>query len=83
MNKRIETIFDEDELSVMMVALSGYMTMKRNQKRSTEMERELFNKLVESLLVYNKPNEVEIDIAPMVGRMGVAEYKMAEAMGLA
>lgn len=84
MNKNTESlvsVFNQDELNAMMVAISGYMSMKRKGNRSTEIERGLFNKVVDALLVSNELNAVEVDRVPTGGRVGVAEYKLAEAAG--
>jgi hypothetical protein len=47
------------------------------------VEVQAFNKIVDALLVSNYLNAVEVDRVPAGGRMGVAEYKMVEAMEMA
>lgn len=79
--EKLVSVFNQDELAALMTAVAGYMTMKRKQNRSTEIERVVFNKVVDALLVSNQLNAVEVDRVPAGGRMGVAEYKMEEALG--
>jgi hypothetical protein len=81
--QQLVQIFNQDELNTLMIAVSGYMSMKRKGNRSTEIERVVFNKVVDALLVSNELNAVEVDRVPAGGRMGVGEYKMAEAMDMA
>jgi hypothetical protein len=81
--QKLVSVFSQDELSAMMTAVAGYMNTKRKQGRSTGAEVQAFNKIVDALLVSNYLNAVEVDRVPAGGRMGVAEYKMAEAMELA
>jgi len=81
--EKLVSVFSQDELSAMMTAVAGYMNTKRKQGRSTGVEVQAFNKIVDALLVSNYLNAVEVDRVPAGGRMGVAEYKMAEAMELA
>ena len=77
--EKLVSVFNQDELNALMIAVSGYMSMKRKGNRSTEIERVVFNKVVEALLVSNELNAVEVDRVPAGGRMGTAEYKLAEA----
>ena len=79
--QKLVSVFSQDELSAMMTAVAGYVNTKRKQGRSTGVEVQAFNKIVDALLVSNYLNAVEVDIKP--GRVGVAEYKMAEAMEMA
>jgi hypothetical protein len=51
--------------------------------KSVESETQTFNKVLEALLLSNELNAVEVDIVPAGGNMGVAEYKMVEAMEMA
>jgi hypothetical protein len=81
--QKLVSVFSQDELSAMMTAVAGYMNTKRKQGRSTGAEVQAFNKIVDALLVSNYLNAVEVDRVPAGGRIGVAEYKMAEAMELA
>jgi hypothetical protein len=81
--QKLVSVFSQDELSAMMTAVAGYMNTKRKQGRSTGAEVQAFNKIVDALLVSNYLNAVEVDRVPAGGRMGVAEYKMAEAMEMA
>jgi hypothetical protein len=81
--QKLVSVFSQDELSAMMTAVAGYMNTKRKQGRSTGVEVQAFNKIVDALLVSNYLNAVEVDRVPAGGRIGVAEYKMAEAMELA
>ena len=55
------------------------LNTKNKQKRSTGTEVVLFNKIIDALLVSNYLNAVEVEVKP--GRVGVAEYKLAEAAG--
>ena len=81
--QKLVSVFSQDELSAMMTAVAGYMNTKRKQGRSTGAEVQAFNKIVDALLVSNYLNAVEVDRVPAGGRIGVAEYKMAEAMEMA
>jgi hypothetical protein len=81
--EKLVSVFSQDELSAMMTAVAGYVNTKRKQGRSTGVEVQAFNKIVDALLVSNYLNAVEVDRVPAGGRVGVAEYKMAEAMELA
>jgi hypothetical protein len=79
--QKLVSVFSQDELSAMMTAVAGYVNTKRKQGRSTGVEVQAFNKIVDALLVSNYLNAVEVDRVPAGGRVGVAEYKMAEAAG--
>ena len=81
--QKFVSVFSQDELSAMMTAVAGYVNTKRKQGRSTGVEVQAFNKIVDALLVSNYLNAVEVDRVPAGGRVGVAEYKMAEAMEMA
>jgi hypothetical protein len=81
--EKLVSVFSQDELSAMMTAVAGYVNTKRKQGRSTGVEVQAFNKIVDALLVSNYLNAVEVDRVPAGGRVGVAEYKMAEAMEMA
>ena len=81
--QKLVSVFSQDELSAMMTAVAGYVNTKRKQGRSTGVEVQAFNKIVDALLVSNYLNAVEVDRVPAGGRVGVAEYKMAEAMEMA
>jgi hypothetical protein len=63
----------------MMTAVAGYVNTKRKQGRSTAVEVQAFNKIVDALLVSNYLNAEEVEVR--TGRVGVAEYKLAEAAG--
>ena len=77
--EKLVSVFSQDELSALMTAMGGYINTKNKQRRSTGTEVVLFNKIVDALLVSNYLNAVEVDTKP--GRVGVAEYKLAEAAG--
>jgi len=77
--EKLVSVFNQDELAALMTAMAGYMNVKRKQGRSTGVETVVFNKVVEALLVSNYLNAEEI--TPKEGRVGVAEYKLAEAAG--
>ena len=77
--EKLVSIFNQDELAALMTAMAGYVNTKRKQGRSTGVETVVFNKVVEALLVSNYLNAEEI--TPKAGRVGVAEYKLAEAAG--
>ena len=79
--QKLVSVFSQDELSAMMTAVAGYVNTKRKQGRSTAVEVQAFNKIVDALLVSNYLNAVEVDRVPAGGRVGVAEYKLAEAAG--
>ena len=78
MNEKLVSVFSQDELAALMTAVAGYVNVKRKQGRSTGIECVVFNKVTDALLLSNYLNAVEVDVKP--GRVGVAEYKMAEAM---
>jgi hypothetical protein len=59
--------------------VAGYVNTKRKQGRSTAVEVQAFNKIVDALLVSNYLNAEEVEVR--TGRVGVAEYKLAEAAG--
>ena len=77
--EKLVGVFTQDELSALMTAMAGYINVKNKQKRSTGVETVLFNKIVDALLVSNYLNAEEL--TPKAGRVGVAEYKLAEAAG--
>ena len=77
--QKLVSIFSQDELSALMTAMGGYINTKNKQKRSTGVEVVAFNKIVDALLASNYLNAVEVE--PAEGRVGVAEYKLAEAAG--
>jgi hypothetical protein len=77
--EKLVSVFNQDELAALMTAMAGYVNVKRKQGRSTGVETVVFNKVVEALLVSNYLNAEEI--TPKAGRVGVAEYKLAEAAG--
>ena len=77
--EKLVSIFNQDELAALMTAMGGYINTKNKQKRATGIETLVFNKVVEALLVSNYLNAEEI--TPKAGRVGVAEYKLAEAAG--
>ena len=77
--EKLVSVFSQDELSAMMTAMGGYINTKNKQKRSTGTEVVLFTKIIDALLVSNYLNAVEVEVKP--GRVGVAEYKLAEAAG--
>jgi len=76
-SEKLMSIFNQDELSAMMTSMAGYINSKNKQKRSTGIEVQLFNKIVDALLLSNDLNAVELK--PSAGPMGCAEYKMSEA----
>jgi hypothetical protein len=82
-SEKLVSIFSQTELVTLMTAVGGYMNTKRKMGKSVESETQTFNKVLEALLLSNELNMVEIDRVPAGGRMGVAEYKMAEAMEMA
>jgi hypothetical protein len=71
------SLFNQDELAAMMTSMAGYINVKNKQKRSTGIETQLFNKIVDALLLSNELNAVELK--PSAGPMGCAEYKISEA----
>jgi len=77
--EKLVSIFNQDELAALMTAMAGYINTKNKQNRATGIETVVFNKVVDALLVSNYMNAVEV--APKAGRIGVAEYKLAEAAG--
>ena len=79
MNEKLVSVFYQDELAEIMTALAGYVNIKRKQGRSTGTTVQAFNKITDALLVSNYLNAVEVNAKP--GRVGVAEYKLAEAAG--
>ena len=79
MNEKLVSIFTQDELAALMTAMAGYVNVKRKQGRSTGIECMVFNKVTDALLLSNYLNAVEVNAKP--GRVGVAEYKLAEAAG--
>ena len=76
--QQLVSIFNQDELAAMMTSMAGYINVKTKQKRSTGIEVQLFNKIVDALLLSNELNAIELPIHP-AGPMGCAEYKMSEA----
>jgi hypothetical protein len=82
-SEKLVSIFSQTELVTLMTAVGGYMNTKRKMGKSVESETRTFNKVLEALLLSNELNAVEVDRVPAGGRMGVAEYKMAEAMEMA
>jgi hypothetical protein len=77
--EKLVSVFNQDELASLMTAMGGYINTKNKQKRSTGIEVVAFNKIVDALLVANYMNAEEVEAKP--GRVGVAEYKLAEAAG--
>ena len=64
-----------------MTAVAGYVNTKRKQGRSTGVEVQAFNKIVDALLVSNYLNAVEVEVKPNPNApMGSAAYKAYEAM---
>lgn len=78
-NEKLVSIFSQDELAALMTAMAGYVNVKRKQGRSTGIECMVFNKVTDALLLSNYLNAEEVE--PKAGRVGVAEYKLAEAAG--
>jgi hypothetical protein len=76
-SQKLVALFNQDELSAMMTSMAGYINSKNKQKRSTGIETQLFNKIVDALLLSNELNAVELK--PSAGPMGCAEYKISEA----
>lgn len=59
--QKLVSVFSQDELSAMMTAVAGYVNTKRKQGRSTGVEVQAFNKIVDALLVSNYLNAVEVE----------------------
>ena len=78
-NEKLVSVFSQDELAALMTAMAGYVNVKRKQGRSTGIECMVFNKVTDALLLSNYLNAEEV--TPKTGRVGVAEYKLAEAAG--
>ena len=79
--EKLVSVFSQDELSAMMTAVAGYVNTKRKQGRSTGVEVQAFNKIVDALLVSNYLNAVEVEVKPNPNApMGSAAYKAYEAM---
>lgn len=79
--QKLVSVFSQDELSAMMTAVAGYVNTKRKQGRSTAVEVQAFNKIVDALLVSNYLNAVEVEVKPNASApMGSAAYKAYEAM---
>ncbi len=79
--QKLVSVFSQDELSAMMTAVAGYVNTKRKQGRSTGVEVQAFNKIVDALLVSNYLNAVEVEVKPNPNApMGSAAYKAYEAM---
>ena len=78
-SERLVSVFSQDELAGIMTAMAGYINTKRKQGRSTGAETTAFNKIVDALLLSNYMNAEVLE--PKAGRIGVAEYKLAEAAG--
>ncbi len=77
--EKLMSVFNQDELSSLMTAVAGYVNTKRKQGRSTGVEVQAFNKIVDALLASNYLNSVEVKPNPNAP-MGSAEYKAYEAM---
>jgi hypothetical protein len=73
------SLFNQDELAAMMTSMAGYINVKNKQKRSTGIEVQVFNKIVDALLLSNELNAIELSIHS-AGPIGCAEYKEMEAM---
>lgn len=78
-NEKLVSVFNQDELASLMTAMAGYVDAKRKQRRSTGVEVAVFNKVLDALLLSNQLNAEEIEVRP--GKVGCAEYKLAEAAG--
>ncbi len=79
--EKLMSVFSQDELSALMTAVAGYVSTKRKQGRSTGVEVQAFNKIVDALLASNYLNAVEVEVKPNSNApMGSAEYKLYEAM---
>ena len=79
--EKLVSVFSQDELAAMMTAVAGYVNTKRKQGRSTGVEVQAFNKIVDALLVSNYLNAVEVEVKPNANApMGSAAYKAYEAM---
>jgi len=79
MNEKLVSVFNQDELAEIMTALAGYVNIKRKQGRNTGTTVQAFNKITDALLLSNYMNAEVLE--PKAGRVGVAEYKLAEAAG--
>jgi hypothetical protein len=79
MNEKLVSVFNQDELAEIMTALAGYVNIKRKQGRATGTTVQAFNKITDALLLSNYMNAEVIESKG--GRVGVAEYKLAEAAG--
>jgi hypothetical protein len=78
---QLVTIFSQDELLSLMTAVGGYMNTKRNNGKSTDVESALFDKVADAFLLSSELNAVEVSREFVSGTpMGVAEYKMSEAL---
>ena len=79
--EKLVSVFSQDVLAAMMTAVAGYVNTKRKQGRSTGVEVQAFNKIVDALLVSNYLNAVEVEVKPNANApMGSAAYKAYEAM---
>jgi hypothetical protein len=79
--EQLTTIFNQDELLSLMTAVGGYMNTKRNNGKSVKSETETFNKIMDAFLLSRELNAVEVSREFVNGSsMGVAEYKMSEAL---
>ena len=77
-SQKLVALFNQDELSAMMTSMAGYINVKNKQKRSTGIEVQVFNKIVDALLLSNELNAIELSIHS-AGPIGCAEYKEMEA----
>jgi hypothetical protein len=78
---QLVSIFTQDELLSLMTAVGGYMNTKRNNGKSVRSETETFNKIMDAFLLSSELNAVEVSREFVNGNpMGVAEYKMSEAL---
>ena len=59
--EKLVNVFSQDELSALMTAVAGYVNTKRKQGRSTGIEVQAFNKIVDALLASNYLNAVEVE----------------------
>jgi hypothetical protein len=66
------SLFNQDELAAMMTSMAGYINVKNKQKRSTGIEVQVFNKIVDALLLSNELNAIELSIRS-AGPIGCAE----------
>ena len=46
-SQKLVALFNQDELSAMMTSMAGYINSKNKQKRSTGIETQLFNKIID------------------------------------